>query len=71
MQARALEKSICGDLKSKDDSDSDEGDSFTVEWEAVSTIICLKLSYLKFDQTSLGTTYPMSRSTSGASKCAI
>ncbi|XP_050299469.1 beclin 1-associated autophagy-related key regulator [Anthonomus grandis grandis] len=34
-QARALERSISGNLRCPDDSDWDEGDSFTLEWEAV------------------------------------
>ncbi|XP_066158915.1 beclin 1-associated autophagy-related key regulator [Euwallacea fornicatus] len=39
-QAKALESLIANDLKYKDDSDSDEGDSFTVEWEAVPHMQC-------------------------------
>lgn len=40
LQMTVLEKSIPADLKSSDDSDSDEGDSFTVEWEAVPHVQC-------------------------------
>lgn len=40
LQVTALEKSISSDLKSSDDSDSDEGDLFTVEWEAVPHVQC-------------------------------
>ncbi|CAH1183010.1 unnamed protein product [Ceutorhynchus assimilis] len=40
LHARTLEKCIASDLKSGDDSDSDEGDSFTKEWEAVPHVQC-------------------------------
>ncbi|KAL1513883.1 hypothetical protein ABEB36_003223 [Hypothenemus hampei] len=38
--ANAFENAISSDLKSAEDSDSDEGDSFTVEWEAVPHVEC-------------------------------
>lgn len=38
-QANALEQPISENLKMGEDSDSEEGDSFSIEWEAVSTIL--------------------------------
>lgn len=34
-KARVFESAIFSDLKTSDDSDSDEGDSLTKEWETV------------------------------------
>lgn len=34
-KARVFESAILSDLKTSDDSDSDEGDSLTKEWETV------------------------------------
>ncbi|KAF7265175.1 autophagy related protein 14 [Rhynchophorus ferrugineus] len=39
-QMASLEKAIAAEFKSSDDSDSDEGDSFTMEWEAVPHVQC-------------------------------
>lgn len=38
-QAHALEQPLSEFLKVGEDSDSEEGDSFSIEWEAVSIIL--------------------------------
>ncbi|CAH1110736.1 unnamed protein product [Psylliodes chrysocephalus] len=43
-QAVALEQDISNDLKTSDDSDSEEGDSFPVEWEAVPHVQCPEIA---------------------------
>ncbi|XP_060515756.1 beclin 1-associated autophagy-related key regulator [Cylas formicarius] len=40
LQIGALEQSLCDNLTTSEESDSDEGDSFTVEWEAVPHVQC-------------------------------
>ncbi|CAG9838268.1 unnamed protein product [Diabrotica balteata] len=43
-QALALEQDLVNDLKTSEDSDSEEGDSFPVEWEAVPHVQCPEIS---------------------------
>lgn len=45
--ANALEEPLANDLQICEDSDSEEGDSFPVEWEAVSNFLNYKVVQFK------------------------
>lgn len=46
-KARVFESAILSDLKTSDDSDSDEGDSLTKEWETVTQDTISELKWSK------------------------